>query len=88
MLQLKDMKTRLNRCMPESPEELQSADLNKVRLLAEHNWVSMQAGGRISRNIMKKKSSIFHPTETLQAERFFFLKIFSNDLTYCSAFDM
>lgn len=30
MLQLKDMKTRLNRSMPESDDELQSAGFNKV----------------------------------------------------------
>lgn len=35
MLQLKDMKTRLNRSMPESDDELQSAGFSKVCPLTE-----------------------------------------------------
>lgn len=35
MLQLKDMKTRLNRSMPESDDDLHSAEFNKVCQLAE-----------------------------------------------------
>lgn len=45
MMQLKDMKTRLNQSMPDSDEELQSAEkFNKVQIKTRKTSLSGAAG--------------------------------------------